>query len=78
MYLFFDTETTGLPRNYKAPLTAFDNWPRMVQIAWMQYDESGSLLSETSYIIKPEGYQIPEAVSKLHGITTERAFARCV
>jgi len=30
MYLFFDTETTGLPRNWKAPVTDLDNWPRMV------------------------------------------------
>ena len=34
MFLIFDTETTGFPRNKKAPLTDFDNWPRMVQIAW--------------------------------------------
>ena len=32
MYLIFDTETTGLPKNWKAPLTDFDNWPRMVQL----------------------------------------------
>jgi len=30
MFLIFDTETTGLPRNFKAPLTDFDNWPRLV------------------------------------------------
>ena len=27
MYLIFDTETTGLPKNFKAPITDTDNWP---------------------------------------------------
>ena len=25
LYIFFDTETTGVPRNYKAPTTDTDN-----------------------------------------------------
>jgi hypothetical protein len=37
MYLFFDTETTGLPKNYKAPVTDLNNWPRLVQLAWLFY-----------------------------------------
>lgn len=34
-FLFFDTETTGLPRNYSAPTTDLDNWgaARLVQLA---------------------------------------------
>ncbi|MCX6741278.1 MAG: hypothetical protein NTY61_02675, partial [Candidatus Parcubacteria bacterium] len=36
-YLFFDTETTGLPKNWKAPIEDLDNWPRIVQIAWAIY-----------------------------------------
>ena len=35
MYLFFDTETTGLPRNWKAPITDLNNWPRLVQLAYI-------------------------------------------
>ena len=73
MFLIFDTETTGLPKNYKAPVSDSDNWPRMVQIAWQLHDETGKLLSVKNYIIKPEGYDIPIGVSKIHGITTERA-----
>lgn len=42
MYLFFDTETTGLPKNYKAPASDSDNWPRLVQIAWSIYDAEGN------------------------------------
>ncbi len=73
MYLFFDTETTGLPRNYKAPASDTNNWPRMVQIAWRLHDSNGSILDAQEYIIKPEGYSIPKEASNIHRVTTERA-----
>jgi len=73
MYLFFDTETTGLPVNWNAPISDLDNWPRLVQIAWLQYDYKGNKVSERNYIIKPEGFIIPEEASQIHGISTERA-----
>jgi DNA polymerase III epsilon subunit-like protein len=73
MFLFFDTETTGLPLNWKAPVTKLDNWPRMVQIAWLLYDLKGVKMDGQSYIIKPEGYKIPADVAKIHRITTEIA-----
>lgn len=73
MYLVFDTETTGLPKNFDAPLTDLDNWPRMVQIAWQLHDEMGNLIENQDYIIKPEGYDIPYNVSRIHGITTQIA-----
>jgi len=73
MYLFFDTETAGLPRNRKAPVSDLNNWPRLVQIAWLQYDKSGSRVKGSDYIIKPEGFTIPYNATKIHGITTERA-----
>jgi len=73
--LFFDTETTGLPRNWKAPYTDTRNWPRMVQLAFQQYDFQGNLLVENNLIIKPEGYTIPLDATRIHRITTERAIA---
>lgn len=79
MYLFFDTETTGLPRNWKAPVSDLNNWPRLVQLAYLYYDEQGNQIDSGDYIIKPEGFTIPTSVSKIHGITTERAIAEgCV
>lgn len=78
MYLFFDTETTGLPKNWQAPLTDLKNWPRMVQLAWLLYDVNGKQLSGRDYIIKPEGYDIPETAAKVHGISTEKAMAEGV
>jgi DNA polymerase III subunit alpha len=73
MFLIFDTETTGLPRNYNAPPSDLDNWPRMVQIAWQLHDAHGNLLENDSIIVKPEGYTIPFATIQIHGITNERA-----
>jgi DNA polymerase III subunit alpha len=78
MYLIFDTETTGLPQNYSAPLTDFDNWPRCVQLAWQVHDETGKLISSGDYIVKPDGFTIPFNSEKVHGISTERAHAEGV
>ncbi len=73
MYLFFDTETTGLPRNWKAPVTDLNNWPRLVQLAYLFYDKNGNKISGGDYIINPEGFTIPTDASRIHGISTERA-----
>lgn len=73
MYLFFDTETTGLPKRWDAPASDLDNWPRLVQIAWMCFDDSGKEIIRNSKIIKPEGFIIPDESSGIHGITTEIA-----
>lgn len=73
MFLIFDTETTGLPRDFNAALTDLDNWPRMVQIAWQLHDKTGKLLNNDSIIIKPENYTIPFNAIQIHGITNERA-----
>jgi len=73
MYLFFDTETTGLPKNWKAPVTDLNNWPRLVQLAFLYYDGNGNRVSGGDFIIKPEGFVIPLDASRIHGISTERA-----
>ncbi|MDG1175922.1 MAG: DNA polymerase III subunit alpha [Flavobacteriales bacterium] len=73
MYLIFDTETTGLPKNWNAPITDSDNWPRCIQLAWQIHDELGELIEVKNFIIKPEGFDIPFNASKIHGISTERA-----
>ena len=73
MYLIFDTETTGLPKNKQAPLTDFDNWPRVVQIAWQLHDRNGKLISAENIIVKPDGFTIPFNAEKVHGISTQLA-----
>lgn len=73
MYLIFDTETTGLPRNYNAPITDTDNWPRCIQIAWQLHDDMGKLIEHQDYLVKPEGFNIPYDAERIHGISTELA-----
>jgi DNA polymerase III subunit epsilon len=70
MYLFFDTETTGLPRNWKAPVTDLNNWPRLVQLAYLLYDNDGEKISGGDYIIKPEGFTIPVGGILVSNIST--------
>ncbi|HIP48518.1 MAG TPA: DNA polymerase III subunit alpha [Lutibacter sp.] len=71
MYLIFDTETTGLPKNFKAPITDTDNWPRCVQIAWQLHDEFGNIIDYQDYLIQPDGYNIPFESEQIHGISTQ-------
>ncbi|WP_242131325.1 DNA polymerase III subunit alpha [Aestuariivivens marinum] len=73
MYLIFDTETTGLPKRWEAPITDVDNWPRCVQIAWQLHDEMGNCIDHQDYLIQPEGFNIPYDAEKVHGISTELA-----
>ncbi len=73
MYVFFDTETTGLPKSWKAPVSDIDNWPRLVQLAWLYFDGEGNQISTGDFIVRPEGFIIPEDSSSIHGISTERA-----
>lgn len=73
MYLFFDTETTGLPKDWKAPITDFNNWPRLVQLAFLTFDKEGNKINSGNYIIKPEGFLIPKESSAIHRITNEKA-----
>ena len=73
MYIIFDTETTGLPKRWDAPITDTDNWPRCIQIAWQLHDEMGRLVEHQDYLIKPDGFNIPYDSEKIHGISTELA-----
>ncbi|MBM1105615.1 DNA polymerase III subunit alpha [Aurantibacter crassamenti] len=73
MYLIFDTETTGLPKRWNAPITDTDNWPRCIQIAWQLHDEMGNLVDSQDYLIKPVGFNIPYDAEQIHGISTALA-----
>jgi DNA polymerase-3 subunit alpha len=73
MYIIFDTETTGLPRDWNAPITDTNNWPRVVQIAWQLHDDMGRLIENKDYLIRPDDFDIPYDAERIHGISTELA-----
>ncbi|HRS66746.1 MAG TPA: 3'-5' exonuclease, partial [Spirochaetia bacterium] len=57
--LFFDTETTGVPKDYKASYTDVDNWPRVISLAWMLVDEDGNIIRQSYELVKPDGWVMP-------------------
>jgi DNA polymerase-3 subunit alpha len=73
MYLIFDTETTGLPKSWNAPITDTDNWPRAIQIAWQLHDEMGNLIEHNDFLIQADGFNIPFDAERIHGISTDLA-----
>ena len=80
MYLFFDTETTGLPKSKIISPTTLDLWPHIVQFSYIIFD------SETNRIVKikdciirvPDSVTISEENSNIHGITNEISLTRGV
>lgn len=73
MLLFLDLETNGLAKSLYASVEDIDNWPRVVQIAWMIFDQNGKKLKMKSSIISPNDFTISESSVAIHGITLNRA-----
>jgi len=72
LIICFDTETTGLP-DWKSPSEA-DHQPHLVQLAaHVVNTENWKVIQSMDVIIRPDGWEIPEEVSAIHGITTEHA-----
>lgn len=71
MILFFDTETTG-KANFRAPADDASQ-PRLVQLAALLTDDAGKEMACLSFLVKPEGFEIPTSASAIHGVTTDTA-----
>ncbi len=67
----FDTETTGLPA-FKLP-SDDPVQPHIVDICAMLYTPQGELVDSFEAMVRPDGWEIPNEVSVIHGITTEMA-----
>jgi DNA polymerase III subunit epsilon len=74
MLLFFDTETTGFTKEHLP--VSHPSQPHLVQLAALLTEDDGRMRSTLNVIVKPNGYEIPEDASRVHGITTEIAH-RC-
>lgn len=72
-YLFFDTETNGLPKNYKEKPSSGNNWPRIIQIGWVLTDSQFNIIEERQSLIKPDGWIIPNEKFWIdNGYSTEK------
>lgn len=67
-YLVIDTETTGLPQNKQDRPENLENWPHIVQLAWILFDDEGKTIELKEYILKQE-VSIPPSATEKHGIT---------
>lgn len=75
--LFYDTETTGLPL-FSEP-SEDPRQPHMVQLAACLVDlDKRETIASIDLVVEPNGWEIPDDVSKIHGITTEYALAHGV
>lgn len=72
MYLFFDTSANGKPKNYKAPSTDAFNWPRMIHLSWLVYNEERELINSGDDIVKTIT-NISIEVEKRHKVTPAMA-----
>ena len=66
----FDTETTGLPKSWGLPLTM---WPRMVEFAAVKFEDGQPISQTVRFVVKPQGYYIPDSSTQLHGISHSKA-----
>ena len=72
--LFYDTETTGLPL-FREP-SEDPRQPHIVQLAASLVDlQTRNVIASMDVIVRPMGWEIPDEVAAIHGITTERARA---
>ena len=71
MKIVYDTETTGLPL-WKLP-SGSDGQPHMVEIGAALVDSDFNVVEQYEAIIKPEGWEISEMMTAIHGISHERA-----
>lgn len=70
MFLIFDTETTGLPKNYKGSIYDSENWPYIVQLSYILFDcTQNKIIRNVNDIIKVKN--IPASSTEIHQITQE-------
>lgn len=72
--LFYDTETSGLPL-FNDP-SEDPRQPHIVQLGARLVDlDTRDVISTIDLIVQPDGWEIPDDVASVHGITTDYAKA---
>ncbi len=70
-FLVIDTETSGLPKKWNAPYHTKNNWPHVLQIAWLIFNREGKLVKKHNHYLKPGDFKIGKASTKIHHITLD-------
>lgn len=71
MYLIFDTSGNGKPRTYKGENNDPFNWPRLMHLAWLHYDERRKLIGKGDYLVKPVGWAPKQEYLERHHLKAE-------
>jgi DNA polymerase-3 subunit epsilon len=74
--LIFDSETTGVPT--RGEVVTSPSYTHVVELAGLLVDEAGRELSSFDFVVRPDGWAIPDVAAAVHGITQEIALARGV
>lgn len=70
-FLVLDTETSGLPKKWDVPFDAKNNWPHVLQIAWIIFDKAGNQVKKENHYLKPGKFNITKASLKVHKLDKE-------
>lgn len=57
--LVLDVESTGLPLDWGRPSSDVDNWPRVIEMAFELFDETGKTIERVIELVSPDGWEIP-------------------
>nr|WP_294893867.1 3'-5' exonuclease [uncultured Pedobacter sp.] len=68
-FLVIDTETSGLPKKWEASYATENNWPHVLQIAWIIYNSKGEQVKKENHYLKPGNFNISKASIKIHKLT---------
>jgi DNA polymerase III epsilon subunit-like protein len=72
--LVFDTETNGLPKGINPSITETHNWPHILQISFILYDdETHNILDIQDHLINVnKDIEISDECTKINGITRSK------
>jgi len=70
-FLVVDTETSGLPKKWDLPYDAKNNWPHVVQIAWIIFNAKGEELKRENHYIKNNDFKISKSAQNIHHLDSE-------
>lgn len=67
--LFLDTETSDLPKKWDKKYSDLQNWPHVLQIAWVIFDTDFNEVKRTNKYIYEPLILISRESEKVHGLT---------
>lgn len=71
--LFFDLETTGLPISWKESYLNTNNWPYIIQLAYIESSFKKEIPVINDIILEPNNFEIPQDSILIHNISNEKA-----